>query len=176
MSHYNRAFSPSPQPVTRTAFASTNTAAFAWPVRVYWEDTDAGGIVYHASYVRFMERARTEWLRSKGLSQSQAREKAGGLFVVSQMSLRYLLPARLDDVLHTTCEPLESGRASMTLRQCVWRMPGETPENTPTAENPADSAAPAPVLLCEGEVKVGWVDATHLRPARIPDHVRTLFT
>lgn len=136
---------------------------FAWPVRVYWEDTDAGGIVYHASYVRFMERARTEWLRSKGMGQLQAQQQWGGLFVVSQLSLRYLTPARLDDVLHITAEPLEWGRASMTLRQRILR----------AEPAPQDNAA-AP-LLCEAQVKVGWVDAASLRPARIPDPVRTLF-
>ncbi len=133
-------------------------SAFTWPVRVYWEDTDAGGIVYHASYVRFMERARTEWLRSLGLSQQHARQQHGGLFVVTQMSLRYLLPAQLDDLLHISAEPMEQGRASMLLRQRVLRV------------------QPQSALLCEGEVKVGWVDALHLRPARIPDNVRTLFS
>ena len=73
------------------------TAPFTWSVRVYWEDTDAGGIVFYANYLKFFERARTEWLRALGLGQQALREQTGGMFVVSQAALRYLRPARLDD-------------------------------------------------------------------------------
>ena len=72
---------------------------FHWPVRVYWEDTDAGGIVFYANYLKFFERARTEWLRSLGLEQQRLREQTGGVFVVSETALRYQRPARLDDLL-----------------------------------------------------------------------------
>jgi tol-pal system-associated acyl-CoA thioesterase len=73
-----------------------------FPVRVYWEDTDAGGIVYHANYLKFMERARTEWLRALGFDQEGLRAEGEGMFVVAETSLRYLQPARLDDVLTVT--------------------------------------------------------------------------
>ena len=70
---------------------------FSWPIRVYWEDTDAGGIVFYANYLKFFERARTEWLRSLGIEQQRLKEASGGMFVVAETTLKYLHPARLDD-------------------------------------------------------------------------------
>ncbi|WP_091571369.1 tol-pal system-associated acyl-CoA thioesterase [Oryzisolibacter propanilivorax] len=131
--------------------------AFTWPVRIYWEDTDAGGIVFYANYLKFFERARTEWLRSLGLGQQALRESAGGMFVVTDVQLRYLAPARLDDELIVTARALESGRASLTIAQQALR-PG------------AAGGAPD-TLLCEGTIRIGWVDAATLRPARIPPAV-----
>lgn len=128
---------------------------FQWPVRVYWEDTDAGGIVFYANYLKFFERARTEWLRSMGVAQQRLRETHGGIFVVSETTLKYHLPARLDDELLVTASLLERGRASMTIRQqALLRHDG-----APTA------------LLCEGTIRIGWVDAVTLVPARIPPSV-----
>lgn len=124
---------------------------FSWPVRVYWEDTDAGGIVFYANYLKFFERARTEWLRSRGLEQRVLRESAGGMFVVSDTRVRYHQPARLDDELIVTARSLETGRASMTIQQQAYLKT--------SAEN---------ILLCEGSIRVGWVDATSYKPARIP--------
>lgn len=124
---------------------------FVWPVRVYWEDTDAGGIVFYANYLKFFERARTEWLRSRGLEQRVLRESTGGMFVVSDTRVRYHHPARLDDELIVTARPLETGRASMTIQQQA-RLKTQT-------EN---------ILLCEGSIRIGWVDATSYKPARIP--------
>ena len=129
-------------------------AAFTWPVRVYWEDTDAGGIVFYANYLKFFERARTEWLRSLGLEQQRLREAAAGMFVVTHSDLRYLRPARLDDLLLVTARLQEAGRASLTIEQQVLRSP--------------PGADAAPVLLCEGRIRVGWVHADQLRPQRIP--------
>ena len=131
---------------------------FQWPVRVYWEDTDAGGIVYYANYLRFFERARTEWLRACGVHQQALREQAGGQFVVSEASVRYYRPARLDDQLLITAELLEAGRASLLIRQRALRAPNEA------------TAAPGE-LLCEAQVRAGWVDAHQLRPTRIPPPV-----
>jgi acyl-CoA thioester hydrolase len=126
--------------------------AFSWPVRVYWEDTDAGGIVFYANYLKFFERARTEWLRSLGVMQSRLRETEGGMFVVSQTAVRYVAPSRLDDELLVTAR-LETARsASLIIAQQARR---------------ADTGA----LLCEGTIRIGWVDAATLRPARIPDAV-----
>lgn len=120
---------------------------FTWPVRVYWEDTDAGGIVFYANYLKFFERARTEWLRSLGVAQGELREKVGGMFVVSETSVRYLAPARLDDELIVTARLEASGRASLIIAQ--------------QARRGAD-------LLAEGTIRIGWVEANTLRPGRIP--------
>ena len=78
---------------------STSQSVFSWPVRVYYEDTDVSGVVYHANYLKFFERARTEWLRSLGCSQQALREETGVMFVVTDTAVRYLQPARLDDEL-----------------------------------------------------------------------------
>ena len=90
---------------------------FTWPVRVYWEDTDAGGIVFYANYLKFFERARTEWLRSLGVAQGTLKEEAKGMFVVSETSVRYLSPARLDDELLVTAKVNDWGRASLIIDQ-----------------------------------------------------------
>ena len=128
--------------------------AFQLPIRIYWEDTDAGGIVFHANYLKFFERARTEWLRSLGLEQQTLRVQIGGLFVVSEMQLRYLAPARLDDALVVTAQLQAAGRASLTLLQEAF-LRGSTPD------------APAQ-LLSAATVRIGWVDAQTMRPTRIP--------
>jgi acyl-CoA thioester hydrolase len=120
---------------------------FTWPVRVYWEDTDAGGIVFYANYLKFFERARTEWLRSLGIEQRDLRAATGGIFVVGETSIRYHRPARLDDELLVTASVKESGRASLIIAQQAFH--GEA-------------------LLCDGTIRIGWVDASTLKPARIP--------
>ena len=130
-------------------------AAFEFPIRVYWEDTDAGGIVFYANYLRFFERARTEWLRSFGLSQQVLREQTGGMFVVTDVRLRYLQPARLDDQLLVTANLQEKGRASLTI--------GQQALLNREHMNPSE-----PVLLNEATVRIGWVDAATMRPSRIP--------
>ena len=128
---------------------------FRYPVRIYWEDTDAGGIVFYANYLKFFERSRTEWLRSAGVGQQQLRELTGGMFVVSDAQLRYHRPARLDDELIVTAQLQETGRASLTIGQQALLKP----------EQMTDSR---PVLLCEGSVRIGWVDTATMRPARLP--------
>jgi acyl-CoA thioester hydrolase len=134
--------------------------AFSWPIRVYWEDTDAGGIVFYANYLKFFERARTEWLRSLGINQQALRETTGGMFVVSDTQIRYLQPARLDDKLLVTASLLEYGRASMTIEQQAMRhIPGE------------QGSSDGSLMLCEGTIRIGWVDATTYRPARIPQTI-----
>jgi acyl-CoA thioester hydrolase len=124
-----------------------STEPFQWRVRVYWEDTDAGGIVFYANYLKFFERARTEWLRSLGVAQRALKEEAGGMFVVSETSVRYLAPARLDDELLVTAQLQESGRASLIIAQAAHR---------------------GDALLALGTIRIGWVDAATLRPGRIP--------
>jgi len=127
--------------------------AFQWPIRVYWEDTDAGGIVFYANYLKFFERARTEWLRSLGIGQQTLRDTLGGMFVVSDTHVRYLRSARLDDELLVTARLTESGRASMTITQQARLMQGDGQDGP---------------LLCEGTIRIGWVDAATLKPSRIP--------
>jgi acyl-CoA thioester hydrolase len=123
--------------------------AFSWPIRVYWEDTDAGGIVFYANYLKFFERARTEWLRSLGLQQRALRERNGQMFVVGETSVRYHRAARLDDELLVTARVQETGRASLIIaQQAILKASGS--------------------LLCDGSIRIGWVDAASLKPARIP--------
>lgn len=131
-------------------------AVFHWPVRVYWEDTDAGGIVYYANYLKFFERSRTEWLRSLGLAQSDLAAQSGLVFVVADVHLRYAAPAKLDDALQIQLRLQEIGSASLTVAQQAWRCDA--------------SGAPA-ALLCEATVRVGCVAAATLRPSRIPREV-----
>ena len=127
--------------------------AFEHPVRVYWEDTDAGGIVFYANYLKFFERARTEWLRSAGFAQEQLRTERGVMFVVSETALRYLLPARLDDQLDVSVLLRESGRVGLQLAQQAWRV------------GPDAAAMP---LVAEGRIRLACVDARTFRPCRIP--------
>lgn len=136
--------------------------SYSFPLRVYWEDTDAGGIVFYANYMKFMERARTEWLRSLGIAQGRLREETGGIFVVSETQLKYHRPARLDDELLVTAELREIGAASLTIGQRVLAKP----EQRPAGEPPSTA-----LLLCEGTIRIGWVDAATLRPSRIPRQV-----
>jgi acyl-CoA thioester hydrolase len=121
---------------------------FIWPVRVYYEDTDAGGVVYYANYLRFMERARTEWLRAKGFEQDQLRDRAGILFAVRRVELDYLRPARFNQALEVSVASCETGRASLTLEQEV-RGPDAKP-------------------CCRGRVRLACVDSQRFRPAPIP--------
>lgn len=127
------------------------------PVRVYWEDTDAGGIVFYGNYLKFMERARTEWLSALGFGQEAMRRAGEGMFIVAETQLRYLKPARLDDRLTVTVTVTDLGRASITFAQDVWR--GDT-------------------LLTQGQVRIGWVQPTaeedSFRPARIPAHIQAI--
>ena len=125
--------------------------SFRFPIRVYWEDTDAGGIVFYANYLKFFERARTEWLRSLGIGQQQLMNDVGGMFVVSRTDMRYLRPARLDDSLVVTAQLLEKGRSTLLLSQQALI---------------AVAAAEMPV--CEGTIRIGWVVKASLKPARIP--------
>lgn len=123
---------------------------FRWPARVYWEDTDGGGIVYYANYLRFLERARTEWLRALGFSQQALAREPGVLFAVASLSIDYRRPARLDDELIITCEPRADGAVCLRFAQRILRASdGET--------------------LANAEVRVACVDARTLRPTKVPE-------
>jgi acyl-CoA thioester hydrolase len=128
--------------------AAEMPSVFTWTVRVYYEDTDAGGIVYYANYLKFYERARTEWLRSLGIDQQALREQEDAIFVVRSASVDYLASARLDDELKLILSVEKLGRASVQFAQQAWR--GDT-------------------LLSSADVKVGCVDAATLRPRSLPD-------
>lgn len=124
---------------------------FCWPVRVYWEDTDAGGVVYHASYLRFMERARSEWLRGQGIDQSRFKQDTGLAFLVRSMQLDFLKAALLDDELQVTVEVKESRAASILFAQTISRTDGTT--------------------LIRAQVRVACVDVQRMVPVRIPDNL-----
>ena len=119
-------------------------------VRVYWEDTDAGGVVFYANYLKFFERARTEWLRSYGHGQQSMVEETGGVFVVTDTAMRYRRPSRLDDLLTITVDVRRVAAASLEIAQQAWR--GDE-------------------LLVEGDIRIGFVTRATLRPARIPPEV-----
>ena len=121
---------------------------FHWPVRVYWEDTDAGGVVYHASYLRFMERARSEWLRAQGIAQSTFKQDTGLAFLVRSMQLDFLKPALLDDELCVTVAVQQRRAASILFGQVVSRADG--------------------VELVRAHVRVACVDVAGMRPVPIP--------
>jgi acyl-CoA thioester hydrolase len=125
---------------------------FGFPLRVYWEDTDAGGIVFYANYLKFMERGRTEWLRALGFNQQVLREQVGGMFVVSETAVKYHQPARLDDALWVTARVQDAGRVSLTIAQQVLLHRQDQPD----------------ALLAEGTIRIGWVDSHTLKPGRIP--------
>lgn len=125
-------------------------SVFTWPVRVYYEDTDAGGIVFYANYLKFFERARTEWLRAAGINQQELIASDGAAFVVKNATIDYHAPARLDDELTLTLTIEKLGRASVQFGQKAWK--GDT-------------------LLVEANVKVGCVDLASVRPRSLPEHV-----
>lgn len=124
------------------------SSLFSWPVRVYYEDTDAGGIVYYANYLKFFERARTEWLRASGIGQQELIDDHGAGFVVRSVQIDYHAAARLDDELVLTLSIAKLGRASVLFSQQALR--GQQ-------------------LLASAHVKVGCVDLTSLRARAIPD-------
>lgn len=123
---------------------------FHWLVRVYYEDTDCGGVVYYANYLKFMERARTEWLRAYGFEQDVLRKEHGVIFAVRSVSIDYLRPARFNDALRVSVRPLEFGRASVSVTQEVTR------EDSPD-------------VLASARVRLACLDASAFRPRAIPE-------
>jgi acyl-CoA thioester hydrolase len=121
---------------------------FSWPVRVYWEDTDAGGVVYYANYLKFMERARSEWLRAFGFEQDVLRDESGVVFVVRRVEIDYLSPARFNEQLEVSVKLHEMGRASLSVRQELIRGPDR---------------------LAQAVVTLACVDAARFKPVKIPE-------
>jgi acyl-CoA thioester hydrolase len=125
-------------------------AAFRHALRIYWEDTDAGGIVFHANYLKYFERARTEWLRASGWGQQQMRDEHAAIFVVTDTSVHFRRPAVLDDRLEVSCAATRFGSASLDLAQQAWR--GDE-------------------LLVDASVRIACVDAGTFKPRRIPNDI-----
>lgn len=123
--------------------------------RIYWEDTDAGGIVYYANYLKFLERARTEWLRSFGYDQGELARREGVVFVVRSVNIDFLRPARLDDRIVVRIETVDAGASVVLLRQSIER---------------------ASERLVSAVVKLACVKLDALQPARIPKALRVLLT
>ena len=128
---------------------------FDWPVQVYWEDTDAGGVVYHSQYLNFMERARTEFLRSLGLVQTTLRDDLSILFVVRDIQIRFKKPAKFDDVLNVNTQLLKVGRSLLEFEQNIYR--GDE-------------------HLIAAKVDVVCIGADSFRPVSIPDKMLVLLT
>ena len=124
---------------------------FSIPIRVYYEDTDAGNVVYYANYLKFMERARTEWLRALGFEQDELSRREGILFAVHSAKLDFMKPARFNELLQATVQITKRGNASITFAQQIRR----------------DS-----LTLCEGEVRVACLNATTFAPCPIPERIR----
>jgi acyl-CoA thioester hydrolase len=127
-------------------------ATFEWPVRVYYEDTDAGGVVYHSQYLNFLERARTEWLRAVGFEQDALRQDPGLIFVVNRMAIDYLAPARFNDALRVTVQLQETRGARLLINQQVMHLNDNK-------------------TLVRAEVQVVCVDATRFRPMAVPSFI-----
>jgi len=129
------------------------TVAGEWPIRVYYEDTDHGGGVYYANYLRFMERGRTELLRALGFEQDELAHTQGVVFVVRRVEVDYLRPAVFNDMLRVVSEVTDLGRARVVFDQAVYREGDHEP-------------------LCQGRIEVACVAAGTFRPARIPTGIR----
>ena len=126
---------------------------FLWPVRVYYEDTDSGGVVYYANYLKFMERARTEWLRSLGFEQDALKERDGVIFAVHSVRLEFFKSARFNDQLHVSVIITRLRKASMAFRQDVIRRGGGMQ------------------VLCRGQIEIACVSAVSLKPTAIPERI-----
>lgn len=129
---------------------SATAPVFIWPVRVYYEDTDAAGVVYYANYLRYFERCRSEWLRHLGFDQSELAARAGVLFVVASAQIDYRRPARLDDALAIDARVAERLASYVVFEQCAWRGTDR---------------------LCLARIKVACVDARTMRPTRLPAEI-----
>lgn len=125
---------------------------FHWPIRVYYEDSDAGGVVYHSNYLNFMERARTEWLRHLGFEQPQLKADLGVIIVVHSMQIAFKSPAYFNDMLQIECNISKVGRGSLEMEQKITR---------------------GDALLIKAEVKLAFVNADTFKPVAIPADVKT---
>jgi len=132
------------------------TREFFWDVRVYYEDTDAAGVVYHSNYLKFMERARTEWLRSAGYSQKILEQVEGIVFVVAKMNIEFISPARFDDTLNIHSKITSIDGARLVFEQAIL----------------GESMAPK----CRAEVHIVCIDSVSFKPKRIPNTIKVKLT
>ena len=132
---------------------------FSWPVRVYYEDTDSGGVVYYANYLKFMERARTEFLRSIGYEQDQLQQELGIIFAVHSANIQYKKPARFNDGLNVVTSITSLGKASIHFKQSVF---------LESSHHPASASDTRPCLLSKAEIKVACLNANKFTPQNIP--------
>jgi acyl-CoA thioester hydrolase len=137
---------------------------FVFPIRVYWEDTDAGSIVYYANYLKFFERARSEWLRQLGVEQGTLLATEGCMFVVSEVQTKFHSPARIDDVLQVTVRVQKLGHASIQLHQSAYIQ----------SQNSSVTDSTLMTLVCEGSVRLACVQQSSMRPAAIPKSIVSL--
>lgn len=129
-----------------------DSAVFNWPIRVYYEDSDAGGVVYHSNYLNFMERARTEWLRQLGFEQPQLRTDHGVIIVVHSMHIAFKSPAYFNDMLQIACSISKMGRSSLEMQQKITR-----------DDN----------VLIEAGVKLAFVAADSFKPVAMPADIKS---
>jgi acyl-CoA thioester hydrolase len=139
-----------PKPRSSSVIHHSSPSTFSWPVRVYYEDTDLGGVVYYANYLKFLERARTEWLRARGFEQNTLAAVHGVMFIVRSIALDYRKPARFNDELDVTVEPREIGASRIALHQLVRREKED---------------------LVAAKVEIACVNTATFRPVRIPEPV-----
>jgi acyl-CoA thioester hydrolase len=159
-------------------------AEFFWPVRVYYEDTDNGGVVYYANYLKFMERARTEWLRTRGVEQDVLVQQQGVIFAVRSAQLDYLKPARFNQLLAVSVNVVQVGKASLTFEQRVietCRAAQNTINATRSTAVTSEAEQRIPhkegegqehVVLCRGRIKIACLDANSFKPRAIPTSIR----
>jgi acyl-CoA thioester hydrolase len=137
--------------MARVSHTESNSSTYTWPIRVYYEDTDAGGVVYHSNYLNFMERARTEWLRALGFEQTDIKEKLGVIIVVHSLSISFKSPAYFNDLLDIHCDVVKIGRGSIELAQTITRNG---------------------VLLISAHVKAAFVNSASFKPVGIPADIK----
>ena len=131
---------------------SENAITYHWPVRIYYEDTDAAGVVYHSNYLNYMERARTEYLRSAGFSQAKLDKELGVVFVVANLCINFLAPAQFDDMLDVNCRIIHAGGSKFEFEQSIINSTGK--------------------LLCTAKINIVCVDSSTFRPKRIPQQIK----
>lgn len=130
----------------------TNLTEFFWPVRVYYEDTDCGGVVYYANYLKFMERARSEWLRNLGFEQDRLLQQEGIVFAVRRVAMDFMHPARFNDALLVNSRIIQRRKVSLTFQQKIFREADEK-------------------LLVRGDVQVACIDMESFKPVSLPEKI-----
>ena len=149
----------------KTLETKSSSREFSWPVRVYYEDTDSGGVVYYANYLKFMERARTEFLRNLGYEQEQLQQELGILFAVHSVNIQYKKPARFNDELNVITSIASLGKASIHFKQSVYLHTSR--------HSGADQEGTGKVLLTDAEVKIACINAEKFRMQSIPSSILT---